>query len=303
MTEYIAVLPDGIDSTASHTYLRLPHPRSGAPQLYLPTPTGLCEVSKLTGSRGRTWFVGDNVSPGAMLLHHPIDPVFLAIPLALSLLHPDRTTPFQPLADLLTPQSHFDLKPAFSSSAAPAHNPDAGRLVAHMPFRRAFRACCERKLVDAVPTPEEAYYRPSRAAMLAIVRAKVDSLAAADTFDKFDHLVRGLGRDGLLEPSADPALVHAARVSAAIEHVAQYLPPPLLASLTASYDLDAYNAYLADRVAAARAAEAPVVIEKKQKTTKRKLAKTESSRGVEALKKVNTNGMAKMTSFFKPTTK
>lgn len=61
----------------------------------------------------------------------------------------------------------------------------------------------------------------------------------------------------------------------------------------------AYNAYLADRVAAARAAEAPVVVEKKEKGTKRKL-KSESSRGVEALKKVNTSGMAKMTSFFKP---
>lgn len=61
----------------------------------------------------------------------------------------------------------------------------------------------------------------------------------------------------------------------------------------------AYNSYQVDRAAAARAAEAPVVQEKKEKGAKRKLAKTESSRGVEALKKVNTNGMAKMTSFFK----
>ncbi|BEJ16780.1 hypothetical protein CspHIS471_0601810 [Cutaneotrichosporon sp. HIS471] len=194
----------------------------------------------------------------------------------------------------------------------------------HKPFRRAFRACCE--LVDALPTPpaegegeggdgEEggnkaqdkpkpvAYYRPSREAMLSIVKAKVDRLAAADNFNKFDHLVRGLGRDGLLETSADPTLVQAARTCAAIEHVAQYLPPSLLASLSSSYDLAAYNAYLADRVAAARAAEAPIVSEKKDKGTKRKLAKSESSRGVEALKKVNTNGMAKMTSFFKPKTK
>lgn len=65
----------------------------------------------------------------------------------------------------------------------------------------------------------------------------------------------------------------------------------------------AYNAYLADRVAAARAAEAPIVTEKKDKGTKRKLAKSESSRGVESLKKANTNGMAKMTSFFKPKAK
>ncbi len=72
---------------------------------------------------------------------------------------------------------------------------------------------------------------------------------------------------------------------------------------TTDASLAAYNAYLEDRVAAARAAEAPIVTEKKEKGTKRKAAKTDSSRGVEALKKVNTNGMAKMTSFFKPKAK
>lgn len=60
------------------------------------------------------------------------------------------------------------------------------------------------------------------------------------------------------------------------------------------------NAYLADRAAAAAAAAAPTVVEKKTASgaTKRKAAP--GSRGVEALKKVNTAGMAKMTSFFKP---
>ncbi len=73
-------------------------------------------------------------------------------------------------------------------------------------------------MVDAAPPsppPEEeeekpkptAYYRPSTEAILAILRSKVDKFAEADTFAKFDHLVRGLGRDGLLEAGADPALV------------------------------------------------------------------------------------------------
>lgn len=53
---------------------------------------------KVTGAKGRTWFIGDDklareyeVVPadhaeGSMLIHQPIDPVFLAIPVAMSLL-------------------------------------------------------------------------------------------------------------------------------------------------------------------------------------------------------------------------
>jgi ribonuclease H2 subunit B len=73
-------------------------------------------------------------------------------------------------------------------------------------------------VVDAAPLsppPEDeeekpkptAYYRPSREAILAILRGKVDRLAEEGNFAKFDHLVRGLGREGLLEAGADPALV------------------------------------------------------------------------------------------------
>ncbi|CAK9779475.1 hypothetical protein CC85DRAFT_288554 [Cutaneotrichosporon oleaginosum] len=317
MTEYIAILPDAVDASA-HTYLRLPHPRTGAPQLYLPTPTSICEVSKVSGAQGRTWFIGDSVSHGAMLLHHPIDPLFLAIPLALSLIPTGRTAPFQPLGDLLSSvvaSSAWDLKPAFAPSAPPTAA-DIARLVEIKAFRKAFRACCERKVIEAADDSGEgvdeaegsrprstAYYRSSREVILELLRRKVDRLADEANFSKFDHLVRGLGRDGLLETGADPVLVQAARNTAAIEHIAQYLPPLLLPMLIASYDMAAYNRYLQDRSAAARAAEAPIIVEKKEKENKRKLAKTESSRGVEALKKVNTNGMAKMTSFFKPKTK
>lgn len=70
-------------------------------------------------------------------------------------------------------------------------------------------------MVDAPPSPPPegegssptAYYRPSREAILTILKAKVDRLAAAETFGKFDHLVRALGREGLLDAGADPALV------------------------------------------------------------------------------------------------
>lgn len=63
----------------------------------------------------------------------------------------------------------------------------------------------------------------------------------------------------------------------------------------------ALDAHLADRAAAARAAAVPIIqgSGKEKAGAKRKVA-TQSSRGVEALKKVRTEGMAKMTSFFKP---
>lgn len=34
------------------------------PQLYLPYANGICEVSKISGSKGRTWFIGDDKMAG-----------------------------------------------------------------------------------------------------------------------------------------------------------------------------------------------------------------------------------------------
>jgi len=63
----------------------------------------------------------------------------------------------------------------------------------------------------------------------------------------------------------------------------------------------ALDAYLADRAAAARAAAAPVVQGNgKEKAAAKRKAASQTSRGVEQLKKVKTEGMAKLTSFFKP---
>lgn len=92
-----------------------------------------------------------------------------------------------------------------------------------------------------------AYYRPSRDAILRLLKAKVDTLSAQKNFNKFDHLMRSLGREGLLEPTADPALVRgkmrrschltaAARCQAAIDQIAQYLPPTLLPQLIGCYE-------------------------------------------------------------------
>jgi hypothetical protein len=52
-----------LDISHEHRYLRLPHPRTGLPQLYLPytSPDGtqkISEVVKINCSHRRTWFIG-----------------------------------------------------------------------------------------------------------------------------------------------------------------------------------------------------------------------------------------------------
>jgi len=109
MNRSVAVLPEGLtlESTPSSRFLRLPHPRTGAPALYLPATKGkhsptvdtdgapeghgevdlLLEVQAInaTGDRKRTWFIGDDtvVGDGKMLLLTPFDPVFLLVRILL----------------------------------------------------------------------------------------------------------------------------------------------------------------------------------------------------------------------------
>lgn len=55
--------PD-VDLSKEHRYIRLPHPRTGLPQLYLPyTAHGrenILEVVKINCAHRRTWFIGDS---------------------------------------------------------------------------------------------------------------------------------------------------------------------------------------------------------------------------------------------------
>jgi len=149
------------------------------------------------------------------------------------------------------------------------------------------------------------FSRPAPDKALSFLRAKAAHLAAPERFEQFDHLVRALNRDGLWSDSAsDPnvPLTSAARTKASIEHIAQYLPTGTASALYASYDdeLAPLAKYLADRAAATAAAAQPVVNQGKDAKGAKRKAPVQASRGVEALKKVNTSKMAKLTSFFKP---
>ncbi|WRT70336.1 uncharacterized protein IL334_007334 [Kwoniella shivajii] len=323
--EYISILKDDVDLSKSHRYLRLPHPRTGQPQLYLPHTSSagkesILETVKISGSQRRTWFKGDHgIDAGTILVHYPVDPLFLVIPIILSLTTSSNAQSFQPLSDILSTaaaSSSFSLPEPFTtptkpgqSSTSSKHNGDLGTVLSFTSVKRVFKACCEKKAIPSVqssaenPTPAQIYYRPSVAIVLNHLKKKVDHLSSPEQYEKFDHLVRGLGKDGLLDGEGDmDVLRNLAKRKAVCEHLSQWLPPSVTAQLAESYNFTPLSTHLANRSAAAIAASVPPSNTSNKdptaKGTKRKAPPT--SKGVEALKKVNTNSMSKLTSFFKP---
>ncbi|KGB76950.1 hypothetical protein CNBG_2788 [Cryptococcus deuterogattii R265] len=324
--EYISLLPQDVDLSSSHQYLRIPHPRTGEPQLYLPYVTAagqdvVLEVARLNGSQRRTWFIGDSgIDAGTMLVHYPIDPLFIVIPLIRALIPNGPPPPFQPLHDLLSAAStstSFALPLPFTSAPkgkSPDEwdvvNEDIERLLTLNNVRKVFKACCERKVISVAPPspnpssspqpPTQSYYRPSHDLIVQHLKCKAQFFATPEEFEKFDHLVRGLGKDGLLEKDINEELLNSARLRAACDHLAQWLPAPVLSNLVKSYDFAALEEHLASRSAAAFAASQITTSSNKKEAKGTKRKAPPASRGVESLKKVNTSNMAKLTSFFKP---
>ncbi|CAD6573945.1 MAG: hypothetical protein TREMPRED_000969 [Tremellales sp. Tagirdzhanova-0007] len=148
---------------------------------------------------------------------------------------------------------------------------------------------------------KQVYYRPSLDLTLRLLRLKIDYFASPSQFCKFDHLVRSLGRDGILETGSDSVeLLKQARIEASLAHLSQWLPAGIVASLFESYDLSKLSHHLANRSAATTAASILPIQSSKVQEKGAKRKPLPASRGVEALKKVNTTSMNKMTSFFKP---
>lgn len=188
-----------------------------------------------------------NRSGGSILLHVPVDPLFLVIPIITSLLSSSSSSAarFQPLGDLIAQASvdpGFALPEPFSTeplaSGSRGFNEDITRLLDIKPVRRVLRACCEKKgssqpdsdlllthasapadmsvVPTGPPSPPSSsssitldkvnsstYYRPSTGIIINHLKRKIEHFAQPEQYEKFDHLVRGLGRDGLLESSAN----------------------------------------------------------------------------------------------------
>ena len=100
---------------------------------------------------------------------------------------------------------------------------------------------------------KQVYYRPSLPRITDLLRKKITHFSQPQIFGRFDHLVRGLTRDGLsgqgdelvdrmsclhanvYRMSAETKMVEA-RVKASIEHVSQWLSPRISAALLESYE-------------------------------------------------------------------
>jgi len=110
---------------------------------------------------------GTDVAAGSILMHHPVDPLFLVIPLILSLLPApssgatptDTAVPFQPLSSLISTaasSSAHALAPPFTSpkqATKGEYNEDVSRLLGMKRVKRVFRLCCDRKGASCRPDP------------------------------------------------------------------------------------------------------------------------------------------------------
>ncbi|KAL0956384.1 hypothetical protein HGRIS_002531 [Hohenbuehelia grisea] len=325
---HITVLPDGVLQTlalqldpqsadqlqSALRFLKLPHPRTGIPCLFLLHKSGntsspkeaILEVQMIDPPNSRSWFVGEEViKDGKLLMMTPIDPAFLLIPFLTPLIPPaGKTANFRP-ADNIFEESVAKLVDAslVSSKKDPSMILSAGDLTTFSSLpcvQSALGRVCDVKQI----TEEITVYRYSLEKVVNLLKSKVERLLASKEFDVCRTVSRELAKDGLIEDDNE-ALLPAGRTRAACDLVAQYIPPDIKTALLAAYDFTALDAYLKAQAAAnapaldtntkktkGKAAKAAAAAEDK----KRKPAK--ASHGVEKLKKADTKGMSKLSSYF-----
>ncbi|KAF8593410.1 hypothetical protein BDV93DRAFT_612240 [Ceratobasidium sp. AG-I] len=343
MPTHITVLPKGaqeslLKSPASPQPLRLPHPRTGLPALFLPCSDSILELHSVSPDATRSWFVGQSVvSDGKILLMTPVDPAFLLIPLLREALSREPQHPYKPTDDLT------------DEIIARRSSDDQSDIRTFMGLdcvRRALRVLCETKDIS----PDVTVHRPSDERMLAFLRRRVERVLLAQkpqepasdpvleqpstdpetsTTDLVvaavsevttpgpvfptihrQHLRLGLSTTEL-GPDTDLtalAIRAAARIKTACEIVGTWVEEGLMNELMESYDLSAYTAHAALRVeqaraelatATARAEAAEAGKSKKGKgAAEKRKAGAQGTRGVDKLKKANTKGMSALTSFF-----
>ncbi|KAG9098567.1 hypothetical protein FRC06_006213 [Ceratobasidium sp. 370] len=287
MPTHIAVLPAGL------TALFLPH-----------GPT-ILELHAIAPDAPRSWFVGQSVvSDGKLVLMTPIDPAFLLIPL------------LRKLIENASRASSYDLIEEFM--AQHPETKDMSRFFRIGSVRRALRQLCDTKDI----APDVTVQRPSNERILAFLKRRVERLAAAQEPQESptlaapnfptlhrQHLRLGLSLDELGPlacPTAQPIRA-GARIKIACEVLGTWVEEGLMDEVLKAYDISAYTAHAEARAAQARAelaaatarAEVAEVGKAKGKNTGEKRKATgQGTRGVEKLKKVNTKGMAALTTFF-----
>ncbi|KAF8894051.1 ribonuclease H2, subunit B [Infundibulicybe gibba] len=293
------------------SFSRLPHPRTGLPSLFLlnashSKASNIFEVQAVDHPEPRSWFTNEEVeSDGKLLIITPIDPVFLILPILQSIEAHDSSNIFRPADDIFDEISaQFEAVKEQESPASPdpSHIPsraDILQLISMPCIMGAMRSVCEFKEI----TSEIMVYRFSPTKAIKYLKDKVAHLSSPEITGISRTLIRGLAMDGLMEDGKEDLLA-LGRTRAACDTLAQYIPSDTYKMLLASFDFSQLDAY--HERENAQAVVLPAVVPQKTRgkeantvgeTKKRKGVKL--SQGVEKLKKVNTDGMAKLSSFFK----
>ncbi|KAI0032101.1 ribonuclease H2, subunit B [Vararia minispora EC-137] len=319
MATHFSVLPvDIIDTIRQQienvddqkiSFVRLPHPRTGVPALFLPYlltkssssskyKWGILEAQSISPPNQRSWFTNDDqvVADGKLLIMTPIDPAFLLLRLLLAARPADGTTGmFQPLDDIFE-----DVASKLDSGIM---QEDIARLTGLDCVAGAMRRICDFQDV----TPEMTVYRYSEDKLMTYLKIKVTHLATPAVNELSRTIVRELAKDELMDDGKEQ-LLELGRTKSACNLLSQYLPPEIYRALLSSYDfatLDIHIQALRDEATAANTSP-PIKTKdtnkgasaEKGEGKKRKGKATKASAGVEKLKKANTAGMAKLSTFF-----
>ncbi|KAI6000491.1 ribonuclease H2, subunit B [Pisolithus albus] len=311
-----------------HRFLRLPHPRTGLPSLFLPyqlrdgsdaRSSAILEVQTVAPPDTRSWFVGEEVVSGELTSHMslldgrllvmtPIDPIFLLIPiLGATLKQEGGQANYRPADDIfeeaamkLAEASHSSGSQDPSFIVAPNDIMTFGALDCTV---QAMRRVCDIKEITA----EITVFRYSQERLLEQLTKKVAALATPRITEISRSLIRGLARNELMEDEHEELLI-LGRTQLACDLLAQYLPPDIRTRLIASYDFAPLESHVRslqrhhlnpsppddvtarkDRKRTSTASEGNGVKRKKEPKT---------SQGVEKLKKASVDGMAKLSTFF-----
>ncbi|KAF7782330.1 hypothetical protein Agabi119p4_1706 [Agaricus bisporus var. burnettii] len=290
-------------------YLRLPHPRTDIPSLFLPIDNGdvatnqVLELQAINPMDSRSWFLGNEViADGKLLLMTPIDPVFLLLPV-LSCIQPNDGSAgqFKPADDMLEEAALRLQEQSQSRKDGRISNEDILRLTNLRCARNALKHICDIKEI----TEEITVYRYSRERVLDYLRKKVIRLSTPSTLEKSKTIIRSLAKDGLME-DGNEELLKIGQLRAACELVSHYLSPTLRDMLYASYDFTKLDTFLKSAIDEAMTSIAASQNKKagnKTATEGKKRKAARGSLGVETLKKVNVDGMAKLSTFFKKSDK
>ncbi|KAL1669653.1 ribonuclease H2, subunit B [Schizophyllum commune] len=237
----------------------------------------------------------DNVvADGRLLVMTPMDPTFLLIPLLIALQSPDGSLgQLRPWDDIV--------EDIFTKVATdPADPPKDRSTILDAADLSAFleSTCCRSALgnmcqCEAI-TPEITVYRYSPPILTAYLQRKVVRLSQPSLQEGSKTVTRNLAKDGLMDDGKEE-LLKLGRTRAACDLVSHFTP--LDAHLKTMHEADiliaAESTAKGKKGAAAGKGKGGTTT-----ATDSKKRKGKGSQGVEKLKKANTEGMSKLSSYF-----